>query len=194
VCVTDSFDKTTDVGSTISLGVEVNGLLAVNTPTLLIGGSYTSAVSISPSSVSPVLKQTLTIQLASDFPHTLQKQDFQASITSKAASDYTKLMNVVSVDDTAKSIQVKYGGAWSNDYFVNLNHVATGKIDTSSLTLSVGSEYTAILPTTGSIYGGTLVTITGTNWGNEITDNPVEISYNGALGSTKCYVQTTSAT
>jgi hypothetical protein len=52
----------------------------------------------------------------------------------------------------------------------------------------VESETSNISPTTGSIYGGTLVTLTGKNWGTARTDNPVEISYNGALGSTKCFV------
>ena len=124
----------------------------------------------------------------------MEKQDFKVSITSKAAADYTKLMNVIAVDDAAKTLTVKYGGAWSNDYFVNIDHTAMGKIDTSALTLKVNSEYSAITPLTGSIYGGTLLTITGTNWGSEKTDNPVEISFNGALGSTKCFVKTTSAT
>jgi hypothetical protein len=46
----------------------------------------------------------------------------------------------------------------------------------------------------GSIYGGTVLTITGTNFGTVKTDNPVSIVYNGALGATSCFVQTTSAT
>jgi len=46
----------------------------------------------------------------------------------------------------------------------------------------------------GSIYGGTVLTITGTNFGSSITDNPVQISYNGGVGSTDCFVLTTEAT
>lgn len=46
----------------------------------------------------------------------------------------------------------------------------------------------------GSIYGGTILTITGTNFGTAKTDNPVQISYNGGVGSTNCYVLTTEAT
>ena len=56
------------------------------------------------------------------------------------------------------------------------------------------SEVTAISRSTGSIYGGALLTLTGTNWGDIITDNPVQISYVGAVGSTDCWVRETSET
>ena len=46
----------------------------------------------------------------------------------------------------------------------------------------------------GSIYGGTLLTIEGVNFGKVITDNPVQISRNGGLGSIDCYVQTITTT
>lgn len=67
-------------------------------------------------------------------------------------------------------------------------------MDTSGITLEVTSKVTSISPTSGSIYGGTLLTITGTNFGSVATDNPVQISYNGALGSTDCFVKTISET
>lgn len=54
--------------------------------------------------------------------------------------------------------------------------------------LDVHGSVTSITPLTGSIYGGTLVTIQGENFGSEITDNPVMI------GGDYCYVQTTNAT
>jgi hypothetical protein len=57
----------------------------------------------------------------------------------------------------------------------------------------VESKTSNIVPLVGSIYGGTLLTITGSNFGTEKTDNPVQISYNGGLGSTNCFVQETSA-
>ena len=53
---------------------------------------------------------------------------------------------------------------------------------------------TNVTPKIGSIYGGTELTITGTNFGNVYTDNPVSIVYNGAVGATSCLVQQTSAT
>ena len=53
---------------------------------------------------------------------------------------------------------------------------------------------TGVTPKIGSIYGGTELTITGTNFGNVYTDNPVSIVYNGAVGATSCFVKQTSAT
>lgn len=103
-------------------------------------------------------------------------------------------MGVVSVDDAKKLLVCKFGGAISGEYSIRIHHAQYGLLDTKSLTLKVESHYSNITPTTGSIYGGTLVTLTGINWGSELTDNPVEISYNGALGSTKCYLQSTSET
>jgi hypothetical protein len=37
-----------------------------------------------------------------------------------------------------------------------------------------------------------LITIHGNNWSKDKYDNPVSISFNGALGTTPCYVLTTS--
>ena len=39
--------------------------------------------------------------------------------------------------------------------------------------MTIGSNITSISPNVGSIYGGSLLTITGTNYGSTITDNPV---------------------
>jgi len=56
----------------------------------------------------------------------------------------------------------------------------------------VAATLTDYTPKKGSIYGGTLITITGTNFGTEKTDNPVQIN----LGDTgvDCKVITTQAT
>jgi hypothetical protein len=61
-------------------------------------------------------------------------------------------------------------------------------VETAGLVLTVGSNVTSYYPMTGSIYGGTLLTITGTNFGSEFTDNPVQISTLGAVGSVDCYL------
>ena len=47
---------------------------------------------------------------------------------------------------------------------------------------------TSVSPNRGSKYGGTLITITGENFSDDIYDNPVKI------GDSYCFVQTTSAT
>ena len=78
------------------------------------------------------------------------------------------------MDDTAKTISVVFGGAYSGTYAIKIRHSTFGLIDTEGLVLIVGSEVTSYSPNTGSIYGGTVLTIHGTNWDPEIkTNNPV---------------------
>ena len=104
-------------------------------------------------------------------------------------------MNVYSVDNDAKSFAVIFGGAYSGTYDFKISHKKYGLIDTKGMILTVGSEVTSFGPNSGSIYGGTLITLEGTNWDPEIKlNNPVEISFNGALGNSKCDVLTTSST
>jgi len=85
-----------------------------------------------------------------------------------------------------------FGGAYSGTYSVQIRHTHFGLVDTSALRFIVGSEITSISPRVGSVYGGQLLTIKGTNWDSDPQNNPVSIVFNGALGSTICYVQTTS--
>ena len=55
-----------------------------------------------------------------------------------------------------------------------IRHSTFGLIDTEGLILTVGSEVTSYSPNTGSINGGTLLTIHGTNWDPTIVaNNPV---------------------
>jgi hypothetical protein len=77
------------------------------------------------------------------------------------------------VDDTTKTVVAKFGGAWSGLYDVTIRHAEYGLLETSTLVLNVGSEVTSVSRNTASIYGGTLLTIVGTNYGTTYTDNPV---------------------
>lgn len=54
--------------------------------------------------------------------------------------------------------------------------------------LDVSARVTGYTPTSGSIHGGTMLTITGTNFGKKKTDNPVQISTHGGIGSIDCFV------
>jgi len=82
-------------------------------------------------------------------------------------------MNVIAVDDATKTLTCMFGGAWSGDYWITIRHRMFGLLDTYGIVLTVGSNVTSITPRHGSIYGGTLLTIKGTNFGKEFTDNPV---------------------
>ena len=101
-------------------------------------------------------------------------------------------MNVISVDDDLKQFTAMFGGAYSGTYQIAIRHSEYGLVGTDNLLLDVSASVTEYYPMTGSIYGGTLLTITGNNFGNTYTDNPVQISNNGGIGSVDCFVQETS--
>lgn len=103
-------------------------------------------------------------------------------------------MNVIRADDTAKTITVMFGGAWSGKYDVWIRHSREGLLDTSQIVLDVSGSVTSISPKQGSIYGGTLLTIKGSNFGNVYTDNPVQLQMaEGGVGNLDCFVQTTNS-
>ena len=69
---------------------------------------------LNPSSVSPVLKTPIEIQIDPNFPYTLNKEDFSVNATSLTNSTYMRYLNVIRVNDTAKTITVMFGGSISN--------------------------------------------------------------------------------
>ena len=117
----------------------------------------------------------------------MNPDDFEVTFISRSDPNYVKMSKVVKVDDTKKKITIKFGGALSGLYDVRINHNQWGLLDTDALTLTVESFVTAMTPSTGSIYGGTLMTFTGKNFGTVATDNPVELFLMGKP-SVKCYV------
>jgi hypothetical protein len=61
--------------------------------------------------------------------------------------------------------------------------------------IKVESYISSYTPKVGSIYGGTLLTLTGVNWGKEKTDNPVVIHSgyeNNSIKNIDCLVESTS--
>jgi 4-aminobutyrate aminotransferase-like enzyme len=114
--------------------------------------------------------------------------DFTAMIYSHNDTAYEKEMYVMSVDDSAKTVKVKFSGAVSNSYYIQLASTQNGRLDCDALQLAVHGSITSVSPLTGSAYGGALVTITGENFSDNPLDNPVKI------GSNYCYVITTSTT
>ena len=172
----------------------INGVTVTNTLSFTMKTAVKSGLTISPTTASPVLKTQITISLDTDFPFTLNRDDFTVNATSQTNSTYVRYMNVIAVDDTAKTLTALFGGAYSGLFDISIRHSTFGLLKTDGVTLTVGSWVTNVTPKVSSIYGGALLTITGTNFGNEKTDNPVQISYNGGVGSTNCYVQTSTPT
>jgi len=192
-CRTEKF-AASSTSASLSLVITINGQTVTNSLTMAMKDNIKSTQSLVPSSVSPVLKTKVTVTLEASFPHALDKKDLSMWVTNRANSSITKLINVVSVDDSAKTFIGMFGGAESGVFDVFVRHSTYGLIDTSSQTLSVGSTVTSVSPKTGSIYGGNILTIQGTNFGTEKTDNPVQISFNGGVGSVNCFVLTTMET
>jgi hypothetical protein len=151
---------------------------------------------LNPSSVSPVLKTPIEIQIDTNFPYTLNKEDFSVNASSISNSSYIRYMNVIGVNDSAKTITVMFGGAESKygPFKVWIRHAVTGLIESTGLVLDVNTYVDSYSPKIGSIYGGTLLTIQGRNFGTVITDNPVQISTNGGVDSIDCYLQSSTTT
>mmetsp|Transcript_41643 Transcript_41643/g.63602 ORF Transcript_41643/g.63602 Transcript_41643/m.63602 type:complete len:261 (+) Transcript_41643:1983-2765(+) len=194
VCLTNAFDKTASSGASLSVTIVINEQSVDFTQTVTMRTVVRSGTSLTPASAAPTLKQSILVQLESDFPYTLAKNDFTVNLTSTTDSTYLRYLNVVEVDDAAKTLKVMFGGAKSGTFSVAIRHSEFGLLNTEGLTLDVSSTVTAITPSTFSINGGTLITITGTNFGSEFTDNPVQISYNGGVGSTDCFLTSISST
>lgn len=135
--------------------------------------SVVEALSIEPTSVNPVLTSDITLTLSSSFPYILNRDDFTFEAYDEDDETYRRQIKVNSVDDSTKTLTGKFQGAYSGTYKIALRHVSYGLVDTSSLTLDVNAYVTSVSPTTISMYGGTLMTITGSNFGTEKTDNPV---------------------
>jgi len=147
-----------------------------------MAGDAVSTMRLQPNSANPVLKTEIDVFLSSSYPEVLVASDFNATLYSNDDDEYERVLYVMSVDDTTKSIKIKFPGAESGSYYVQLSSVQHGRLDSELLQLDVSANVTDWSPKQGSKYGGTLVTITGYNFGSAKTDNPVMI------GSDYCYV------
>ena len=76
---------------------------------------------MTPSSVSPVLNSVLTITLASSYAHPLVAEEFDAVLVLSEDVTVTRPLYIMSVDDSAKEIQIKFPGAESGNYHVQLS-------------------------------------------------------------------------
>lgn len=76
-----------------------------------------------------------------------------------------------------------------------MKSAANGYISTLGVPFTAKIEVTDFQPRSGSLYGGTLLTITGAHFSDVITDNPVKVGYEYISGVNHyCYVQESSET
>jgi hypothetical protein len=194
-CITAAFDESASLGATLTPTITINSQDISHSLSITMDDSVLQADSISPTSASPVLKTELVITLDSAFPETVNTEDYSVWITDQDDSSNIKYINVVDADDSDKTLTLMFGGAWSGTYDLSIEHSTKGLIDTSDIgDFVVEATIESISPTTVSIYGGNLITITGTNFGSEITDNPVQIYMGTVDPSIDCFVETTSET
>lgn len=66
---------------------------------------------------------------------------------------------MISVDDSDKTLKIKFPGAPSGIYNIQLTGDGVGRIDEEPLVLTVEGVVTNISPLSGSMFGGTLLTI-----------------------------------
>ena len=81
VCLTDSFDKVQGLSQELSTTITINGVQLVNDLKLKMKDVNKRGTVLTPSSVSPVLKQKIKFTLEPDFPFELKKEDFTVNIT-----------------------------------------------------------------------------------------------------------------
>jgi hypothetical protein len=109
-CKTEAFDKAADLAKEYTATFKINGVTVdISTFKFQIKGVNKIIKSITPASVSPVLRTRITIVLDSDFPNKLSSiDDLEVNVTSKSAPSDVKQVAVVEVDDSAKSFIIKF--------------------------------------------------------------------------------------
>ena len=189
-CLVDGFEKTTiDTDTPYTVTVNVNGI-EDSTLTVNLYSLRNLALSVSPSSVSPILKTWITITLGDAYPDALVKEDFTAElISADPASDFVpRYIYIHEANDADKTLTLKFPGSPSADYLIMLSSANHGRIDSDVLQITTESKVTAVSTVEGSDLGGTLITIDGINFSDDPYDNPVQVD------GYDCIVITTSPT
>jgi len=193
--MTNAF-KSANVGKKYDPTITINGVALTNTNTLQLtmSSDLNAATAIVPPTASPVLKTELELTLHSSFdPTKIVASKFTVQFIDSKDAKNVKYLKVNTVDTTTKKMKVMFGGAKSGDYIIKIEHTDLGKVDTAAIgTFKVGSTLTSFTPKQGTVFGGTLITITGTNFGTRKTDNPVQIKMGEQ--SVDCLVEETKAT
>lgn len=87
-------------------------------------------------------------------------------------------LNVVAVDTTAKTLTLKYGGAYSGTYDMVIKSELNGNLDTSGFKLHVVFEILDFEPKEGSLFGGTKLTLYGGPFTSDIKETIVKVGAN----------------
>jgi hypothetical protein len=120
ICINARF--TTNATSEQTLTLIVNG---VNDTTLSVNllSQTQGCMSLTPSSASPVLKSEIVVALNSDYSTAMVATDFTAVLFSYNDTTYERELYVMSVDDSAKTLTVKFPGAESGLYYLQVSSI-----------------------------------------------------------------------
>jgi hypothetical protein len=175
-CKTNPFNVVED-GASVTVTVTVNGVVD-ESQSVTVKTALPSALSMSPTSVSPVLKSEVDIVLSADFADILTREEFQVRAVSSEDESVSISMYVMSVDPANIAIKAKFPGAKSGSYRILIDSATRARVDCSALTLLVQSTVTNFSPKTGSRLGGTVITIEGENFSTNKLYNPVKVGDN----------------
>lgn len=104
-------------------------------------------------------------------------------------TEHERFLSVIAQSGADRTITVKYNGAYSGVYDLRVKSARNGNVLTSAVTFTAKIEVVDFQPRQGSLYGGTLLTITGGHFSDKITDNPVKVGYDTSSGVDHyCYV------
>jgi hypothetical protein len=132
VCLTDKFNPFFDKGKTYKISIVINGLTVDNSFEFKTKADIQASKDLNPNSVNPVLKTIVTISLDEFFPYELKKEEFSVNATAicvkpklpngeedptpSYCDNYVRYLNVLSVDDSKKTIRAMFGGARSGAF------------------------------------------------------------------------------
>ena len=151
-----------------TLFVTVSESTIETTTSISLNSDPLTLESITPSSASPILTETLTLQLGDSYDTTnMAKEDFSVVLIPRDDSKVRPL-NVVDINSDDGTLDVKYGGAYSGVYDIQVSHTTEGSFLTSGIEFEAKIQVESFSPTSGSKFGGTLITITGGHFSDDI--------------------------
>lgn len=125
-CETQKFNTLEGV-TELTLDIEINGEKVPNTLKFKVKSSDSHINTVVPASASPILKTDIKITFVDTVSFDIAKDKFTVSVGN---ATYSRLMNVISADDSDKSITCKFGGAWSGVYDFTISHTEFGLLNT----------------------------------------------------------------
>ena len=140
------------------------------------------ATNILPESISPINSSQIRIQLSSPYLGIKEAEFYTVEMYNIYDSSISVGLTVTGIDNlSGGSLVLRYlGGVSSGYYKFRINASDVGKIDTEDIQLLIVSRITGISPIAGSSLGGTLLTINGENFSNDVEDHEVTV------GDSKC--------